>query len=126
VYEPEAREPFVLISASSSNPRPSGKPTEDKPEIIEGPGIGWAFVICDQLAILYTPLEYCRATVLPKNLVVICISSDEYFIVPTYVGKLSILEYNEIMFSTEFLQTVNERMLVIFNDIDVSLLCQTL
>jgi hypothetical protein len=43
---------------------------DDKPAIIEGPGTGWALVMCDQLAILNTPLEYCNPTVLPveKNL----------------------------------------------------------
>lgn len=34
---------------------------------MDGPGTGFAFVICDQLAILCTPLEYWRATVFPTN-----------------------------------------------------------
>jgi hypothetical protein len=35
--------------------------------MIDGPGTGWALVMCDQLAILYTPLEYCKAAVLPAT-----------------------------------------------------------
>lgn len=57
----------MLISASRSNPRPSGKPTEARPVTIDGPGTGCAFVMCDQEAILCTPDEYWRATVFPND-----------------------------------------------------------
>lgn len=65
VYSPRARVPLVLISASNRSPRPRGRPTAANPEMTDGPGTGCALVMWDQLAILCTPLEYCRATVFP-------------------------------------------------------------
>ena len=67
VYDPVASEPFVLISASNSRPRPRGRPIEDRPVIIEGPGTPWALVMCAQDAILCNPLEYWNATVFPAG-----------------------------------------------------------
>ena len=65
VYSPLASAPLVLISARRRRPRPRGRPTEARPETTDGPGTGWALVICDQDEILCTPAEYCRTTVFP-------------------------------------------------------------
>lgn len=63
--------------------------------MIDGPGTGWALVICDQLAILCTPLEYCKATVFPIYRVVVSDKYTQGYL--TYVGKFSIFKYHKIM-----------------------------
>lgn len=67
VYDPVARLSLLDISARRRRARPRGRPTEERPEIIPGPGRGWAFVRWDQEAIWWTPDEYWRVTVLPDR-----------------------------------------------------------
>lgn len=81
VYDPVARLPAEDISAKSNKPRPRGLPTTPRPSMIPGPGTPWAFVICDQDAILCRPDEYWRETVLPIHPVSETLSP--------YRGKLS-------------------------------------
>jgi len=44
-----------------------------------------------------------------------------YVDVPTYIGKLSILEDDKVMLDAKVLKVVNEALIKIFDDIDVSL-----
>jgi hypothetical protein len=76
--------------------------------------------MCDQLAILCTPAEYCSATVLPafsSDRAPRCYNGSLF----TDVGKLSILENKEVMLLTELLKILDDRLIKIFNDIDVGL-----
>lgn len=94
--------------------------------MMDGPGTGCAFVMCDQLAILCTPLEYCNATVLP---VIISFKFPQFkpgpFGIHTDIGKFAVLEDDKVVLDAEFLEFLNEDGFEVFNDIDMCLHCGT-
>mmetsp|Transcript_39014 Transcript_39014/g.96672 ORF Transcript_39014/g.96672 Transcript_39014/m.96672 type:complete len:217 (+) Transcript_39014:362-1012(+) len=67
VYAPAAMVPSEDISASSSRPRPLGRPTCLRPSMMPAPGTMCALVMWLQSAMRCTPLEYCPTTVLPMS-----------------------------------------------------------
>mmetsp|Transcript_11833 Transcript_11833/g.49723 ORF Transcript_11833/g.49723 Transcript_11833/m.49723 type:complete len:205 (-) Transcript_11833:785-1399(-) len=67
VYAPLAIVPLLDISARSSKPRPFARPTDLSPSMMPLPGTMCALVMCDQSAILCTPLPYWPTTVLPMS-----------------------------------------------------------
>lgn len=74
----------------------------------------------DQLAILWTPLEYCNATVFPVMLYLLLLYSSQV-LTRTDIGKLPVLEDQEIMLDTQFLQEIDHRTVEIFKNIDMGL-----
>lgn len=86
--------------------------------MMDGPGTGCAFVMCDQLAILCTPLEYCRATVFPAGTVCgLRAHASMRRAVPTDVRELPVLEDLEVVLGAELLQPLDHGVIEIFDDI---------
>lgn len=85
---------------------------------MDGPGTGCAFVMCDQLAILCTPLEYCSATVFPElDVCGLRAHASMRRAVPTDVRELPVLEDLEIVLGAEVLQPLDHRVVEVFDDI---------
>ena len=89
--------------------------------MMPGPGTGCAFVMCDQEEMRYTPDEYCNATVFP---IVYCSSDilEQEGQNCTDVGKLPILENEEVVFCAQLPETVYQGRLKVLDDIYMCLI----
>jgi hypothetical protein len=83
-----------------------------------GPGRGWALVMWDQDAILWTPEEYCSVTVFPAISAMMFGQQDCEL---TDIGKLPIFENDKVHLFTELLKLLGKVESKVLNDVAVSL-----
>ena len=84
-----------------------------------GPGRGWALVLWDQEAILWTPEEYCRVTVFPAASAVMFSRCNREL---TDIGKLPVFENDKVHLLTKLLELLCKVQSEVLNDVTMCLL----
>jgi hypothetical protein len=87
--------------------------------MMPGPGRGWALVMWDQDAILWTPEEYCRVTVFPAMSALRFSPRDREL---TDIGKLPVFENDKVQLFTELLELLCKLESKVLNDVAMCLL----